>query len=262
MALAPVRAARLTTVPSSLAGLVPLSDRKVNIVSEFDWQFRRFERQNSVNKAELGMWVTDIQRIFRDGFQSATDWLSDGIRRKLSHSSLVGFLADQTSANTRTYGYAIYDVPRQLYKGKSLIWEDAICTVSDPCIRRQGLSKTALEKAMSHFPERDFGFVGGRTQNPVVFKRYASLGKLFPFDFGYSSEEGRDIMHFLKSHVPDTDSAEETTGICRKQYREGKLGDYRVDIEGGERFESWLEERQFDRDNGDAIIVVADLGKS
>jgi hypothetical protein len=228
---------------------------------KFDWQFRRFEEAHSFNETELGRWATDIQRIFRDGFQSATDWLSDDLRRKLRNSSLIGFLVDQTRANIRSYGYALYRVPTQLLKGKSLIWEDALCIVCDPTIRGKRLSNDALDKAMSHFPERDFGFVGGRTQNPVIFKRYGSLGTLLPFDLSYDADQGRDIMRFLKAHIPDAKCAEATTGICRKHYREGKLGNYDVAIEGGERFESWLQERQFERDKGDAIIVVADVRK-
>jgi hypothetical protein len=232
------------------------------MLNQFTWTLSRPKAASDTDHAECDGWVRDIQRIFKDGFGLPSDWRSESIRRKLGHCSLFGFLSEKEKPNATALGYAVYSIPNEPFRGRCILWEEAICIVKDARIRGMGLSFAALRNAMACFPELDFGFVGGRTQNPVIFKRYASLGKLFPFDFGYSSEEGRDIMRFLKSHIPDTDSAEETTGISRKQYREGKLGDYRVHIEGGERFESWLEERQFDRDNGDAIILVAELGKS
>jgi hypothetical protein len=51
------------------------------------------------------------------------------------------------------------------------------------------------------------------------------------------------------------------TGIYRDVYTEGRLGDYPGQVEGTERFERQLAERSFNREAGDAVVVVAKLAE-
>ena len=227
---------------------------------KYVWRYCELKGLSSVPQFVLETWVGDIQRIFCNGFERRKEWPVESIRRKLDHSSLLGFLIDEADSNTATFGYAIYHVPDNLLNGKALLWEEAICLVKNMHIRGKGLANTAITNAIGHFPNLRFGFIGGRTQNPLVFRRYSEFGKLFPFDITYTSDEGRDLMLFLKSHITDVSNAKQIdplTGICQGQYSEGRLGNYEVSVRGTEQFELKLKEWEFDRDRGDALIVVA-----
>ena len=126
-------------------------------------------------------------------------------------------------------------------------------------------SRRLFEEACSLFPGRTFGWIGGRTQNPLVMSRYANFGEVFPFDIPYIDDFGKKLMDFLLMHVTGIQQAAEKgaldpyTGICRGVYHEGKLGNYATSIEGTERFEQMLRRWSFERDGGDAIVVVSRL---
>jgi hypothetical protein len=110
---------------------------------------------------------------------------------------------------------------------------------------------------------REFGWVGGRTQNTKVLLRYSRLGRLFPFDQPYDEGTGKAVMTFLVRNIDEVreigDGLNHKTGICQNVYPEGRLGDFRESIPEAERFERQLQVWGFQRENGDAIVAVAKL---
>lgn len=207
--------------------------------------------------------ILEILDIFQDGFGFERDegWSHAGVQRALHRSRIVGFLTDELG---RSVGYAFFSAPEAELEGTYLLWEDSVCLRQ--MVQGKGFaSRELFEKACSLFPGRAFGWIGGRTQNPLVMLRYANLGEVFPFDVPFIDDLGKKVMGFLLAHVTGIQQAAEKgalephTGICRGAYHEGKLGNYATSVAGTERFEQMLRRWSFERDGGDAIIVVSRL---
>lgn len=206
--------------------------------------------------------VEQIHRTFLDGFGLQNGWSITGIRNALHRSTIMGLLVTEGQQSQIT-GYALYSVPHNKLDDTYVLWEDAICLRK--CAQGQGLASLSilLKYIKPLLRSQKLGWVGGRTQNPLVFLRYARLGKIFPFDITYASDEGRVVMDFLLQNIAEVSEVqtvlEYDTGICRQVYHEGRLGDYLSETEGTERFEKLLNEWEFDRTAGDAVITATKL---
>lgn len=195
-----------------------------------------------------------IQDVFRDGF-GINGWSLSEIEGTLRRCNVLGLLLDQQRS---VCGYALYSIPQPSLRGASLLWEDAICLRKRA--RGQGLSNRAIEFALGLHPERRFGWLGGRTQNPIVMRRYSRKGVTFPFDIAYVEKEGLDLIRFLLQNVSEVQKVRAfntTTGICSGVYGR-RLGDYPWCDFG--QFERHLLALDFDRNKGDAVVVVTKLG--
>lgn len=222
----------------------------------FEWQFQLAQDVDSEDTSLL----EEIHRVFLDGFSLSKGWSIEGIGKRLKTTNVVGFLKGEE----KLYGYAFYSAPNELLDGTYLLWEDGICLKKE--VQGKNLTRQVIEKASSIFPNRHFGWIGGRTQNPVVIKRYSKLGgALFPFDVSYSSSEGKLLMGHLLEYIEEVKEVHKvqkldlTNGVCRKIYREGHLGIYPIEVTGTATFEKQLNEWDFQRDSGDAVIIVSKL---
>lgn len=218
----------------------------------YQWKFQSLKGIKEFDEALL----KKIHEIFLEGFGLKEGWSLDGIRNRLQNSTLLGLLSD----GNEIFGYSIFSVPNIPLKDKYLLWEDSICVQKN--IQGKKLSIKAIEGAFNSFPKLQFGWVGGRTQNPIVFKRYAGFGKLFPFDATYSDDEGKRVMAYLLQNISEVKEVEKidlSTGICFNFYSEGRLGSYSLAIKGIERFEEKLRKWNFYRDRGDCIIVISKI---
>ncbi len=218
-----------------------------------------------------------ILKAFREGFQLPAGWSIEGVQKGLARTSIVGLLYDSDTTNRRLVGYAMYTTPSARIRSSVLVWEDAIC-VLDEC-RGRGLTRVSdiLEQLRDFAGLQGVRWFGGRTQNPLVLLRYQSFGRLLPFDYEYDSTIGQEVLSFLVENVTEVSTPLRSgddrrflarTGIVRKVYSEGRLGDY-ASAEtlsrslGAERagavtrYESSLKQRGFDRESGDAVICVA-----
>jgi hypothetical protein len=129
----------------------------------------------------------------------------------------------------------------------------------------QGNKKTreVWKRASAFFPGRRFGWIGGRTQNPLIMHRYDTLGYLFPFEMAYNEGDGRLVMEYLLANIEEVSSSsrlDKSNGICRGKYGQ-RLGDYEIGIDGAEELEAKLSAWEFDHDKGDAVIIVSRLRK-
>jgi GNAT superfamily N-acetyltransferase len=212
-------------------------------------------------------WIADIGSIFLDGFGLPEDraWSPDRIAHALGNISYlaIAYTSDQPSERKVAYGYALYTVPSvPLGNGTYLLWEDAICLRKS--MQGSGAPRelfAAITKRSRHQP---IGWIGGRTQNPRVMRTYRKFGHAFPFAEDYSTPDGQAIMSFLREQVREvrdvpTTSLDLACGIARGIYRQGRLGDYPVNVENTSDIEQQLTSWGFNRDRGDAVIVAARL---
>jgi hypothetical protein len=201
-----------------------------------------------------------IQNIFRDGFGGEQDWHQEKIRQRLNNASVVGLLE---APGTPPAGYAIYSSPDEALDGRFVLWEDGVCLRRT--WQRKGIAPKPQElvRGLSELLDRKFGWLGGDTQNPLVYKRYASLGRVFPIDMPFTSKPGQRLLNFLLDHVPQVKSRRKDlnirSGALTKIYKEGRLGQYEVGISGAEPFEEYLMQHGVRRERGDALLLVAEF---
>jgi hypothetical protein len=225
----------------------------------FDWQFQLAKNIESDDSRLL----KSIHQVFLDGFGLSKGWSIEGIRKRLRTSNVAGFLRKD---GEEIYGYAFYSVPSEPLGEAYMLWEDGICLRKE--VQGKELTKQVVEKACFIFPGRRFGWVGGRTQNPVVMSRYSKFGLLLPFDTSYNSPDGKPVMDYLLKHIEEVKDVYKgqrldlRNGICRGIYREGRLGDYPLEVKGTEKFHRQLLQWGFQRDSGDAAIIVSKLTHS
>jgi hypothetical protein len=74
-------------------------------------------------------------------------------------------------------------------------------------------------------------------------------------------------MEFLLKHITQATAfsgegfLDLTSGICRNAYAGARLGDYSTDVPGAEAFEKQLLDWGFNRESGDAVLVVSRLAR-
>lgn len=223
------------------------------------WQFQRLDRNVEITDKI----VEELHQVCVNGFGIKSDqWATDN-RLMLSQSTILGKLLNQQG---KVFGIAFYSAPDAFLDGTHFLWEDGICLVKEA--QRKGYSWTAIEQAAKMFPEHNFGWVGCRTQNPAMFLRYAKLGKTFPFDELYDTANGRRVINFLLENIAEvqevgtSNTLNKGTGICTDVYPQGRLGNYPTGLDGTEAFEKKLKQWGFQRDRGEAVIIVSCLRKS
>ena len=221
----------------------------------YTWKFQKPSDMNDVNNN----LSKAIHQVYLDGFGLQEGWSLEGIRKALTRSTVLGLL---TTDSGEISGYAFYSIPNSPLMGLYMLWEDAICLkkVAQGSLK----SKEVFDRASALFPGLTFGWVGGRTQNPLVMRRYSKLGLLFPFEIAYDEGEGSLVMNYLLENINEVNEVprlDRSNGICRGIYRGRRLGDYKVSIGGTEQLEARLSAWGFDRDKGDALIVVSKLYK-
>ena len=205
-------------------------------------------------------FLKSIHQVYLNGFGKTEGWSLEGINASLLRSSIRAFLMK----NDEIVGYAFYTVPSVTLDGTHMLWENAICLKKGA--QKQGLTRGIIERVVKLFPSKKIGWIGGRTQNPLVFKRYSELGKMFPFHVRYDTDDGKQVMAFLVEHIRQAKTfsgaaafLDQASGICRNAYADGRIGDYSTEVPGAEAFERQLLEWGFNRDNGDAVLVVSRL---
>jgi hypothetical protein len=216
-----------------------------------EWTFRSLQVDSEV---EEGL-AESIRAVFLDGFGLSDGWTVDEIKVSLRRSHILGLLM---SPDGQIWGYAFYSVPPNSFEGRWFLWEDAICLRKN--VHGYGLSEEALPYVQRLYPRKEFGWIGGRTQNPIVMRRYAAYGKVFPFDLRYDEGVGPRLMEFIVGSIEEIGAVadlDRATGICRQVYKEGILGDYLLGLEEAQPFERLLNSWNFNRAKGDAVIVVA-----
>ncbi|GAK54776.1 hypothetical protein U27_01606 [Candidatus Vecturithrix granuli] len=226
----------------------------------YSWSFRYTDKLNNVSETI----IEQIHHTFLNGFSLKQGWSLEGIKYTLRNSNVIGFLTNKKHAHI-IEGYAFYSIPSAKLYETHVLWEDAICLKK--YLQGKGLAsfRVLLKEMECLIQDKTIGWLGGRTQNPVVLARYAKLGTLYPIDVRYTDKIGRNIIKFLLKNINEVKEIqarlEHDTGICRNFYSEGKLGDYPTTGETAKQFEPLLQQWRFNRSAGDALIAIVRLNK-
>jgi hypothetical protein len=221
----------------------------------YQWSFINLQEVQDA-PAEL---ILVLRQIFADGFGLTTLWQEEDAQHALTRSTILGLLQNPTG---QIGGYAFYTLPEAPLLGSHLLWEDAVCLRKS--LQGQGYAGHKLFACIREYlNDRTVGWLGGRTQNPIVMRRYARFGETLPFNALY--DEQPQVMNYLIEHIAEVQSAQQRmdkrTGICRQVYPEGRLGDYPTDVPGTEKYQDLLKSWGFSPERGDAVVVLTHLNE-
>lgn len=215
----------------------------------YSWHFQILNDKENFDP-EL---VEQVRDTFADSFAMACS--TQETVDRLKESQMLGLLKDETG---RVCGCSLAIVPSTPFEDKYLVWGNGGFlrkTIQDKMLWLQMLGKiTEL------FPERTFGWLGCRTQNPIIVRIYSSFGMVYPFQAKYSEGEGGTLLDYLIENIPQLShisNLNRDTGICRAVYSIGRMGDYQLNPNG--KIEQQLAAWDFNYDNGDCVIIVAKL---
>lgn len=229
------------------------SERGVSVGTRSRWHCRLLTSDAALDDA----LVQQVYDVFRGAFGFEPSQGPDSIRHRLRSSTVLGLLRDESGD---LQGFGCYSMPDVPLGGTYFLWGDGMAV--RPAFQGRGLTRGFVEGACSLFPGRRFGWMGGRTQNPVMLRWHAKFGRVFPFDATYAEPEGRAVLLFLREHVAEVRGAaelDEVTGICRRAYRWTYPQEYLDRVGTTEQFEQKLQHWNFRRADGDAIVVVTKL---
>lgn len=222
-----------------------------------------FSFTKDISTEDKFLIAENILAVYRDAMGSE-GWSVDEICDRAEKSTALGLLKD---AKNNIGGYLLVTVPSEPLNDKHILWIDSISVRK--ALQKHGYYQRGIKKVMKKFSKYyTFGFVGGRSQNPLIFylRDKLSDNKLYPFDDLYPGE----LMEYLINHVYEVGEPYDEgklknedlkRGICRKIYKKGKLGDYEENIDRGRsaKFEAKLKEWDFQRQKGDALIIIKQL---
>jgi hypothetical protein len=216
------------------------------MADRYEWQCRLLSPADALDDG----LVQQVFDVFRRAFGFEPRHGLDSIRYRLRNSTILGLLRDESEA---VHGFACYSVPSVPLRGAYVLWGDGMALM--PEVQGRGLARSFAERACALFPGRSFAWMGGRTQNPVVVRWHATLGRVFPFDGTYAEAEGGEVLRYLREHVAEVREAtsiDAETGICRGAYQWTYRPEYLAQVRDADR---WA----FNRAHGDALILVAKL---
>lgn len=217
-----------------------------------------FNNCKTLSEQEKRILAPKIKAIFENGM-GINGYSEARIWEQLNQSTLIGLLQQQGNM----MGYFFVTIPESQLHHQSLLWIDACCIYKT--LQSKGLYARALAILYDIYQYQGFGWLGLRTQNPVMMHLIDKMNAndLYPFDKYYDSE----IINYLIDNVYEArkpylaNRLELHTAICKKVYAEGRLGKYPDAIDKGRTsyFETKLKSFQFERDAGDAIILLKKL---
>jgi hypothetical protein len=216
----------------------------------YTWKFHHLHGNEQFDPQLL----LELRDAFTDGMGVEGCTIED-ITRRLAECQLLGLLQD---VNGAIYGCVMVSIPQTPLDGKYLIWGNG--GYLRKSVQRRMVWRQILNKIVECFPEREFGWIGCRTQNPLMMRSYSFFGSLMPFETDYSQGEGQLLMRYMREHIPqvrDVPDLLANKGICRALYSSGRMGDYPIDLNG--RIEQALDQWGFERERGDSLVVVAKL---
>src|SRR5688572_24372609 len=199
-----------------------------------EWHCRLLSPSDALDR----VLVQQVYDVFRGAFGFEPSKGLDSIRYRLRNSNVLALLRDQ-SGDAR--GFVFYSVPSVPLGGTYFLWGDGMALM--PEMQGKGLTHGFIDRVCSLFPGRSFQWTGGRTQNPIMFRWHAKSAQVFPFDRTYDDPEGRQVLRFLREHVPEVreaSSIDNVTGIWRGAYRWTYSQEYLARVRANEPFEERL----------------------
>lgn len=211
----------------------------------------------------LSHYAAAIDELIQDGF-------GDGIvamplahlRAALADSNFVGLLVIEG----KLVAFMLAYVPVAKYQGKSFIWVNKLVVAANYQGRHYGSPRTLVEAFRLSFPTLEIGFIGARTQSPGLLRSFINLSPSnYPFARRYhesNEETGVQLLLFCFLCIPQLRNAYNpaspfvvSVGLFIGAYQ-NKLGVGRAE-NGNPEAENLLRKLNFQRERGDAILIVA-----
>jgi hypothetical protein len=223
-------------------------------------------RPGSTHADDLVPFAERISEVFGKSFWHTDDpakrWPVKSVMRRLPRLSLAILAFD--TRKREPVGYALFD--RISWGDHSILFVDSEAvsgrTPSNPeDWQSSGLGIEMLEEGLRQLPS---DYVAARTQNAAIVHMLRKLkpSRILPIDTPYFGEE-IELLKAIKQQVIELKDSnlDLSTGICKRVYKEGKLGDYesRVNPEILQSFENAMTtlDGSWDRSLGDAVILTA-----
>lgn len=217
------------------------------------WRFKYITDSTASNDV-----VEAVLDIFYDAMGQGV-WTEEKVYRQFRSSNYFGFYESDNEENS---AYFFATVPETCLNDYHVLWIDA-CSVRKK-MQSKGIFKSAIDILQEIIPGKRIGYIGGRTQNPTIIKMYGKLSShvFYPFDCYYDDTVIYYLIGNIRNEVGMPYEEKKLdfdiqTGILKKVYGE-KLGDYDVGLtdEITKRYEDKLELYGFNRNNGDAVIIL------
>lgn len=243
---------RRTTTPRVRASARPLAE------------FHRLGAQEAGRARSTGRLARRISATFDRAFYPSgarhRRWKVAEVQATLSRADLAILI--RSPGRRGDAAYAVFS--RGEAGGQGVLFVDSMGVVGPRAEGQgRGLGRWLVAQALRQYPSE---IVAARTQNPAFVRMLQSLrpGELLPGPNGYGATDRGLLRSIVRRFGGEwADRVDLETGVCRQAYGRTRLGEYTVDrseptiarIEA--RLRGLDRGRGFDRDGGDAVVVVA-----
>lgn len=236
--------------------------------------FLELIRPNAMKQNEsLRPIAQRISELFGRAFWHSDDpnqrWPVEGVLQRLARMPLVILAFDEAR---RAIGYLMFSIVR--WREQMVLFADSGGVAGKSAEfsenwQNTGLGSEMLKEALRQLPA---SILAGRTQNAVVVPLFRKLDlerspedpervQIVPLDTEYS-EDDRELLLAIKDQVPELhdQQIDMATGISKRIYREGRLGDYDFSHDDTilQQFEDRMKQldHSWNRSEGDAVILL------
>lgn len=218
-----------------------------------------------INKEGVSIVVISGSNIERNGnllVSTITDLNNRAFNlpQPTTDTETVGRFAKTTTvllaAKQRLIGFGLYQAINYqdsliLYQSRAIVPEG----------QRQGLGSAFIDVACEI---HSANILSGKAQNPVSFWTMIKSGKfeyIYPIERYYSEDEEMSAVLQRLIEIRGQRNVDPNTGLIKKSYRMGKLGDYDIDLTnpGIRSIEEKLNKIGLDRFEGDALYYMGKL---
>ncbi|HVA83009.1 MAG TPA: hypothetical protein VNF06_02490 [Candidatus Aquilonibacter sp.] len=213
----------------------------------------------SISDEKLVEVAQDISVLFAKAFHNtegaSTEWTPQKVLARIREISF-GMLVEQEGTSKKV-GYAIFETPT--CELGNILFINSIGFAQ----QGSGLGQVVIKEALAMAGSK---IIAGRTQNPNLIKMLRRLNptSILPIDEDYdASNSNKIILSALRDKTDELKNAtiDTKSGVCKKVYRRGRLGNYPVNREDPEiaKIQERFEQIGMNQDEGDALIVAAKL---
>lgn len=260
-----ITGAIIATIGAMISGLAkPKTDDDPEIdvpsvnkeIERNGYNWKRLEEE------EIFDFDEEIQNRFLDIAKNAFGnytWSTSSYRRTFVQKNNYAYvLLDE---NNEKHGFVIVEIPPVDLEGKQFVFLRKIALDDSVKGKRLGLRFFIEEFKKDNFNVH-IAYIGLKTQSPYMMRAIKNIcKKTYPFEDNYLSEEGANILKFVQTNtleLTDNIDFDKRTGILNSCYGQ-KLGNYDLDVPGVEDEEEYLQKHDFNREQGDALLLIGKI---
>lgn len=210
-----------------------------------------------VGNADRELIARKVSHVFTKAFWISRDdmkWPVNSIMARLTSLYLAVIVSLKSSQEPVAYG--LFETA--FHDNESILFIDALAV--DIKYQKKGIATSILKIALKKSKSCTIAF---RTQNPAMIKLILKFNPetVVPINTEYNTGV-KNVLSSLAEHVVELKGVRDmnlSTGLCKRVYREGRLGDYTINMEDPviASIENRFQKLGLQRDEGDAIVVIA-----